>query len=69
MATRALKDDGDKLTRRSDVERAIQRMTFATVAAIQDLDRRVAELEAFTQALNRSAVETDLPDGTDGPIL
>jgi hypothetical protein len=69
MATQSLKDDGDKLTRRRDVEAAIKRMTFATVAAIQDLDRRVAALESLATEPTVAVIETDIPDGADGPIL
>lgn len=64
MATQSLKDEGDKLTRRREVEFAIKRMTGAFVAAIADLDRRVRELESLTATPPTvPAVETDTGEG------
>jgi uncharacterized protein YerC len=66
--TKAIKNDGDLLVTRRDVERVIKNMTFATVAAIQELDRRVAALEVLTTEPTVAAVETDTGEG-DGLFL
>jgi hypothetical protein len=68
MATQSLKDDGDRLTRRRDVERVIKRMTGAFVAAIADLDKRVQALEAPEARAPITAVETDTGED-DGLFL